>query len=359
MRIDDDIDSFECRQPQMVREPVPVGDALQELRNDLVEHTLVVPNDDEFTLTILVKDLSTVRSQPLAQKGMLEPDLLPENLNRGADAGHGQPDAAERFDDEPFRERIEWHCHTPTGCDSCKKWGAPAPLPGLALLESVPARPPDERGRWRLNDLRRLALTVDRRDVRTIVDWCLHKNIVRPTPTCAPDWHRLGSMSMRFGHRGTVRGMGERSIRRKRDLIFALDADIDRQLAESAAAAAGMSTRASILVAAAGLTSGLQYTTASVPPMILTAAAALLGVSLLMMRRSTEVPIVAAEAEFWNDSPTTARRNLMYWKLDVLKERESSLERRRPVLVTGFAVLAASICLDLILTIVNLITERC
>lgn len=148
-------------------------------------------------------------------------------------------------------------------------------------------------------------------------------------------------------------------LRDQAALIEALDGDIDRQLAESAAAASSISTRASILVAAAGLTSGLQYSTASLIPMILTTAAALIGVGLLLMRRATEVPIEAAEADFWSDPPTTARRNIMYWKLDVLKERESNLERRRPVLVTGFAVLAASICLDLTLTIVSLITEGC
>lgn len=112
-----------------------------------------------------------------------------------------------------------------------------------------------------------------------------------------------------------------------------------------------MSTRASILVAAAGLTSGVQLSTQSAWPAVLTAFAALVGVMLLLMRTASEVPIAEAEDQFWADTPVTAIRNLMHWKLGVLREREHSLSRRRWLLIAGFALLAVSIGTDLILSL--------
>src|SRR3546814_8689657 len=79
-----------------------------------------------------------------------------------------------------------------------------------------------------------------------------------------------------------------RRIYRRRDLIWALDADVDRQLLGAETASAAISTRASILIAAAGLTSGLQVTELSVVPAVLAALAALVGVALLLMRTADE-----------------------------------------------------------------------
>ncbi|WEG08639.1 hypothetical protein PU630_15550 [Microbacterium horticulturae] len=115
-------------------------------------------------------------------------------------------------------------------------------------------------------------------------------------------------------------------------------------------AGGAIATRASVLVAAAGLTSGFQFSAPSLIAALLAACAALTGVALLMMRSTTEVPIEQAEESFWNDSPDEARRNLLHWKLGVLRERERALVRRRRVLVVGFVLLAGSIVVDLVIS---------
>lgn len=144
------------------------------------------------------------------------------------------------------------------------------------------------------------------------------------------------------------------SIRAQRELITALDADVDRQLAAAETASAGVTTRASVLIAAAGVTSGLQVSSTVIIPAILAVLSALVGVGLLLMRTAKEVPILEAEETFWaQPPPVTARRNLMHWKHGVLLEREQSLHRRRAVLVVGFALLAASISTDLMVSIVH------
>lgn len=144
-----------------------------------------------------------------------------------------------------------------------------------------------------------------------------------------------------------------RSLSAQKELITALDADVDRQLAAAETASAGITTRASILIAAAGVTSGLQTSDQSAVPAVLAILATLVGVCLLLMRTAAEVPIVEAEETFWAQSPMVARRNLMHWKNGVLLEREQSLRRRRIALVSGFGLLAASISGELIIKIVN------
>lgn len=158
---------------------------------------------------------------------------------------------------------------------------------------------------------------------------------------------------MRRREAGDVR---QGSLESKRELIVALDADVDRQLAAAETASAGITTRASILIAAAGVTSGLQVSAQSVIPAVLAVIGALVGVSLMLMRTATEVPILEAEATFWAQSPMAARRNLVHWKNDVLAEREESLRRRRIVLVSGFALLAASISAELVVRVVHFLT---
>ncbi|XKH52859.1 hypothetical protein LG284_12810 [Citricoccus nitrophenolicus] len=132
-------------------------------------------------------------------------------------------------------------------------------------------------------------------------------------------------------------------MHQQHELVAALDADVDRQLAAVQVASSGITTRASILIGAAGLTSGLQLSSISIVPSVLSVLGALIGVALLMMRTATEVPILEAEQTFWQDSPTVARRNLMHWKLGILEDGEKSLRRRRYVLICGFTLLAGSI----------------
>ena len=143
------------------------------------------------------------------------------------------------------------------------------------------------------------------------------------------------------------------AMQAQKELIIGLNAEVDRQLSSTEATSAAISTRASILVAAAGLTSGVQLSAESALPALFTAMSALLGVALLVMRTASEVPISEAEARFWTDSPVVAIRNLMHWKLGVLRERERSLARRRRVLILGFGLLAASIATDLLSTIIQ------
>lgn len=131
-------------------------------------------------------------------------------------------------------------------------------------------------------------------------------------------------------------------------LITALDADVNRQLNAADAASSGITTRASILIAAAGLTSGLQTSTDLIAPAVLTVAAALVGVGLLLMRTANEVPILEAEETFWQEPPVAAQRGLLHWKHGVLREREASLRRRRIVLIIGFALVAVSISWELV-----------
>lgn len=137
-------------------------------------------------------------------------------------------------------------------------------------------------------------------------------------------------------------------LQAKQALILALDADVSRQLTAAEAASSGITTRASILIAAAGLTSGLQSSSQLVTPVVFTVAAALVGLGLLLMRTANEVPILEAEKTFWNEPPVAAQRALLHWKHGVLREREASLHRRRVVLVIGFALVAISTSWELV-----------
>lgn len=143
--------------------------------------------------------------------------------------------------------------------------------------------------------------------------------------------------------------------RAQEELIAALNADVDRQLAAADHASAGMTTRASILIAAAGVTSGLQVSADLGVPAILAVAAALVGVSLLLMRTADEVPIREAEETFWAQPPVVAKRNLMHWKNGVLLANEKSLRRRRIALIAGFVLLASSISWELATGIVQVL----
>lgn len=153
-----------------------------------------------------------------------------------------------------------------------------------------------------------------------------------------------------------ARGVGRGSLHAQQALILALDADVNRQLDAAEAASTGITTRASILIAAAGLTSGLQLSSQLIVPAILTVVAALVGVGLLIMRTANEIPILEAEETFWTDAPAVAQRNILHWKHDVLREREKSLHRRRIVLIVGFALVAVSISWELVVELLKLVS---
>lgn len=157
-----------------------------------------------------------------------------------------------------------------------------------------------------------------------------------------------GSFTSMFRRRGP-----RDSLLSQRELILALSADVDRQMTSTEVASAAMSTRAAVLVAAAGFTSGVQLSTDSSLPALFTALSAIVGVMLLLMRTAPEVPIAEAEAQFWTAGPVTSIRNLMYWKLDILHERERSLLRRRRLLILGFTLLTASIGAELAIALIT------
>lgn len=159
-----------------------------------------------------------------------------------------------------------------------------------------------------------------------------------------------------WAHRWLALGAGRESLRAQKTLILALDADVNRQLNAAETASTGITTRASILVAAAGVTSGLQLSSQLIVPAILTVAAALVGVGLLVMRTADEIPILEAEKTFWTDAPVVAQRKMLHWKHGVLREREKSLHRRRVVLIVGFALVAVSISWELVVGLLKVVS---
>ncbi len=115
-----------------------------------------------------------------------------------------------------------------------------------------------------------------------------------------------------------------------------------------------MSTRASILVGAASIVTGLQLPEASASSawFLLAIAAAVLavvlGVIVLLPGRGKEVQVLEAETEFWNSTDSRAIWTLSHWKLDALKAQEKRLKNRAVVLVVGFAALGASLSLSFV-----------
>jgi len=160
----------------VVGKSITVGDALQKLGNYFIENALVVANDNKLVLTVAIQDFGAIRLQLLAQQGVFEPNFVPQNLDGGPNPRHWQANPAERFNDEAFSQSIERHCITASRRYPRQYGPTPPPLASSALLEAVSVRPSRKRSRWRLNDVRRLILRVDRRNVRPIPNKCLHAN---------------------------------------------------------------------------------------------------------------------------------------------------------------------------------------
>lgn len=139
-----------------------------------------------------------------------------------------------------------------------------------------------------------------------------------------------------------------RELRERRGLIDNLSAEVDRQRASHAGRTNAMTTRLSILVAAASVTGGLQLgvdkpTAWYVVGVFLAGAAALLGAAGLWPVSGTENGIEELQNELWNKSPDEAAYILMHRKLEILRDEEKVLTIRAWLSRFGFGALAMSI----------------
>jgi len=138
-------------------------------------------------------------------------------------------------------------------------------------------------------------------------------------------------------------------LRDRAGLVAILSDEVDRQLQSVGARASSMSTRASLLVGAAGIMTGLQVAPDGDRPwqyiasLVAAGLAALVGVIALIPRGAPEVPILAAERTFWNYTASESRWTLAHWKLDTLRDQERALKWRALVVVAGFASLTIAI----------------
>lgn len=140
-----------------------------------------------------------------------------------------------------------------------------------------------------------------------------------------------------------------KELKLRAGLIDTLAGEVDRQLESVGARSRSMSTRASLLVGAASIVTGLQLLPTSGLPwqyvvsVVAGVVAAVLGVIALVPRAAPEVPILTAERTFWNYSPTRAQWTLTHWKLLTLREQEKALKWRARIVVAGFAALTTAI----------------
>lgn len=148
-----------------------------------------------------------------------------------------------------------------------------------------------------------------------------------------------------------IEGMKNRKLRkelsRNRVLVEALASEVDLRRTFVADRHAGMTTKASILVASASLMTALQ--SAGVHSgligwaIALSAAAAVFGVAALVPRVGREPSLDSMEANFWNDGDVAAIRGMTVDKKLALKRDEQALFWRAGFVLLGFASLAASL----------------
>lgn len=142
-----------------------------------------------------------------------------------------------------------------------------------------------------------------------------------------------------------------RGLRRNRVLIDALSADADRQLAAVERRHEAVVSRASLLIAAAGVSGSLlapsDATVASVFSTVATIAslaAAAVAVAVLFMRlRATEVDLEGALAQYWDDDPAEAIRNFTTYRMQVVRDDERALVRRTALLHSAFALFVVAL----------------
>ena len=139
-----------------------------------------------------------------------------------------------------------------------------------------------------------------------------------------------------------------KALHKRRSLIDDLSAEVDRQRESNAGRANAMTTRLSILVAAASVTGGLQLGVAQptswyIVGVFLAGLAALLGAAGLWPVSGTENGVDDLKNELWNMAPAEAAYVFMHRKLEILRDEEKLLGARAWLSRFGFAALALSI----------------
>ncbi|NOJ58977.1 hypothetical protein [Arthrobacter sp. 260] len=137
-----------------------------------------------------------------------------------------------------------------------------------------------------------------------------------------------------------------RDTRRNKELLSALHQETDLQREDVSLRTGMMSTRASILVAAASLSTALQSGQQGlffVAAIWLSVLAAILGAVVLLPRLGDQLSIQGNETDLWDSDEVELNRDLMHQKLSILRQDEKSLLWRRQVLLSGYTVLALSL----------------
>lgn len=139
-----------------------------------------------------------------------------------------------------------------------------------------------------------------------------------------------------------------RELRERREIIDALGAEVERQRESLSVRASAMTTRLSVLVAAASVTGGLQLTQGQPTPwyvvgVFLAGMAALLGGVGLWPRGGGENGVEDLQDELWNEPPAVAAYVLVHRKLEILKDDESTLKFRAWFARFGFLALGLSV----------------
>lgn len=135
-------------------------------------------------------------------------------------------------------------------------------------------------------------------------------------------------------------------FRRNKELLTALHRETDYQRADVAARTGKISTKASILIASASISSALQYDAQGfwfLAAVWLSVVAAVLGALVLLPRVGSHLAVEAYEQELWGEEPSEVHRDLMYQKLRILRQDEKALLWRRKILLVGYAALAVSL----------------
>lgn len=139
-----------------------------------------------------------------------------------------------------------------------------------------------------------------------------------------------------------------RQLTKRRGLIDDLSAEVDRQRTGHAGRASAMTTRLSILVAAASVTGSMQLgeqapTAWYIVGVFLAGLAALLGAAGLWPVSGSENGVDDLKNELWNEPPDRAAYILMDRKLEILRDDEKVLAVRAWLSRFGFTSLGLSV----------------
>lgn len=150
-----------------------------------------------------------------------------------------------------------------------------------------------------------------------------------------------------------------RELRRNKELLATLHKETDYQRADFSLRAGAMATRGSILIAAASISSALQYGQQGfwfLAAVWLSVISAALGAVVLLPRLGSHLGIEENEGDLWGQNPTQAKRDLMYQKLRILRQDEKALLWRRRVLLAGYSALALSLAVTAIHLSINIVS---